>query len=297
MDDLTLPAGRFARFLQGRGLPVERVLAFAGLSTLAVVGTDVLDGADAPFGVAKGLSGYYHVIEGIEDRERPGAYGYYWYKRFDGAQHRTWEAAFRFEYDTLHALRDSAGVVDVWAADLDAEIPYYVMRHHERGSLSAVAGARGWDLPATFVLDVVSGIGTGLSALHGLGRVHRDLNAENVLITDEGGAVIADLGCARALHAPPTGPRTRPDELHWPPEYAESYDTAGVEADVYALGVLIHQMTVGRMPRYLAPGCTAAAPPGRYPKALTVVADACLEHEPRNRPGSVEEALRDVFGG
>ncbi|MFE9287977.1 protein kinase domain-containing protein [Streptomyces olivaceus] len=291
--DLNYPAARFAEFLAGRGLVTRRTIAFAGLSTLAVVDTSASQAA-GDLAVAKGLAGYYHVIDAVEPEQQPGVYGYYWYKRYGSAQHDAWRTAFAFEYATLDSLRGYDCVAQVIDGDLDGDIPYYLMHYYKRGSLAADASGRGWDLPVDFVVRVSQDVALGLGALHARGIVHRDLNAENVLLKEDGGAVIADLGCARALDAPPTEPRRRPDEFHWPPEYAESYDTASVEADIYGLGVLMYQMTVGRMPRHSGPGCAEGARIGRYPAALTTVADACLEYQPKNRPASIEEVLKQL---
>ncbi|SDN00349.1 Protein kinase domain-containing protein [Lentzea albidocapillata subsp. violacea] len=284
--DLNLPAALFTRFLAGCGLEVRRTIAFAGLSTLAVV-----NGPSGAETVAKGLSGYYHVIDAAEPEQAPGVYGYYWYKRFGPEQHELWRKAFAFEFDVLRKLRGADCVAEFVDGDLDAEIPYYLMRYYPRGSLAAAGASCSWDFSSDFVVRSVRDIAEGLASLHGAGVAHRDLNAENVLLKDEAGAVIADLGCARALDAEPTGPHRKADEFHWPPEYADAYDRAGVEADLYSLGVLIHQMTVGRMPRHGGPGCAVGAPTGKFPPVLTALGDACLEYQPHNRPESTHAVL------
>lgn len=293
MVDLNLPTQRFAAYLTDRGVPVHRIIAFAGLSTLAVVDASCRP-TRGETGVAKGLCGYYHVIESLPPEVAPGAYGYYWYKRFGSGQHDAWRAAFQFEYEMLRSLAPHDNWAQVWWGEMEGEIPYYVMRHYKRGSLAAHGAAEGWNLPADRVLRLSKDIATALAALHSVGVVHRDLNAENVLLTDDGGAAVADLGCARRLSAPPTQPRRRADEFHWPPEYAEAYDVAGVEADVYSLGVLMYQMTVGRMPRHGAPPAHCAPRVGRFPAALITLADACVAYEPKDRPQSVKEILADL---
>ncbi|GAA0571991.1 hypothetical protein GCM10010172_65650 [Paractinoplanes ferrugineus] len=290
--DLDLPAAHFARFLGTRGLPVNRTLAFAGLSTLVVVDAAALPDAKDDLAVVKGLSGYYHVIEHTPPELQPGVYGYYWYKRYGPEQHEIWRTAFAFEFGTLTRLSGDPNWVEVWSGDMHAEVPYYVMRHYPRGSLAAHGAAQGWQFPAGFLMRTVTDIATGLATLHGLGVAHRDLNAENVLLTDDGGAVVGDLGCARDLHAARSGPQRKPDEFHWPPEYAEAYDRAGVEADVYSFGVILHQMATGRAPRHGAPPCAGRAASRGLPLELGALADACLEYLPENRPRSMVDVTR-----
>lgn len=291
--DLNLPAQRFARYLAEAGLDVRRTLAFAGLSTLVVVDPAGRAGASG-LGVAKGLSGYYHVIESVPADVEPAVYGYYWYKRFGPAQHDAWRAAFAFEYETLRSLAGHDAWAQVWWGDPAGEIPYYVMPYYERGSLAAVGAAAGWDLPAAQVVKLSTDIARALGALHERGVVHRDLNAENVLLAEDDRAVVADLGCARRLDAVPAGPRRRPDEFHWPPEYADEYDRAGVTADVYSLGVLMYQMATGRMPRHGGPSTGSGAPVGRYPRRFTEAVDACLAYDLKLRPQSVDEILAEL---
>jgi serine/threonine protein kinase len=290
--DLNLPAQRFADYLAGQGLPVRNTIAFAGLSTLTLVDTSGRPGAGG-LGVAKGLSGYYHVIEAAPADVKPGVYGYYWYQRFGSGQHDTWRAAFEFEFATLQSLAGHDNWAHVWWGDMNGAIPYYVMRYYECGSLASLGAAFGWDLPVSLVLSVGTDIARALAALHASGVVHRDLNAENVLLADDGRAVVADLGCARRLDAPPVEPRRRTDEFHWPPEYADAYDVAGVQADVYSLGVLLYQMTVGRMPRHGGPQAASAVHAGRFPRVVTELVDACLAYEPGNRPESVDKILAE----
>jgi serine/threonine protein kinase len=295
VPDYDYAAGRFEKFLAQRGVPVRRTLAFAGLSTLALV--DLAGaGGEPEQAVAKGLSGYYHVIADEEEERRAGVYGYYWYKRFGPKQHAQWRAAFELEYRTLLACRGEAGIVQVLSGDLDGEIPYYLMRYHGRGSLSQEMASAGGKLPVDFALSVVHDVTSGLDALHRNGVAHRDLNSENVLIGESGRAVVADLGCARLLSSGPSGPARRPDEFHWPPEYASDYATAGVEADLYALGVLVFQLVTGRMPRHGGPSCAEAAATGSFPAAIPELADACLEYDPANRPASASEVLARLAG-
>ncbi|MFJ4783644.1 serine/threonine-protein kinase [Streptomyces sp. NPDC088794] len=117
--------------------------------------------------------------------------------------------------------------------------------------LSASEGAR-----------LLTEICEGLAHLHGMGWVHGDLKPDNVLIMADGSARLADFGLAAELtgtHAyiPPLG---TPDYL--PPErWQASLGEQGVQirqsTDIWALGVMIHQVfTAGSSP---FPGATPAA--------------------------------------
>lgn len=96
--------------------------------------------------------------------------------------------------------------------------------------------------------EIMTGIFGGLLHLHQTCRmVHRDLKAENVLLTEMGVPVLADFGLAMRL--PETG------KLHWrcgTPGYLApemlldgGYDT---QVDIYAAGAVLHLMLCGQAP-------------------------------------------------
>ncbi|MGX1268388.1 protein kinase domain-containing protein [Streptomyces phaeoluteigriseus] len=102
----------------------------------------------------------------------------------------------------------------------------------------------------------------GLAHLHELGWVHGDLKPDNVLIMADGSVRLADFGLSVELtgtHAyiPPLG---TPDYL--PPErWQASLGERGVQVrqstDIWALGVMIHQVFTGGASPF--PGATPAA--------------------------------------
>jgi eukaryotic-like serine/threonine-protein kinase len=94
-------------------------------------------------------------------------------------------------------------------------------------------------------------VGRALGAAHARGLVHRDVKPANILITTEGGAKVADFGIARALgdatsrltvtgHVMGTARYLAPEQLR-----DEGIDA---RADVYALGLVLHQCLTGRLP-------------------------------------------------
>ncbi|KAF7323784.1 3'-5' exonuclease domain-containing protein [Mycena kentingensis (nom. inval.)] len=120
---------------------------------------------------------------------------------------------------------------------------------------------------------------TGVEFLHKLKIIHRDIKPENVLLTSDGHAVLADLGLAKAFPNPMCGPEedgpefvdftVDPNATHGAffkpgpndfvteeragtPGYqslAQYYGQAySFEADVWALGLLMHLLVTGTMP-------------------------------------------------
>jgi eukaryotic-like serine/threonine-protein kinase len=104
----------------------------------------------------------------------------------------------------------------------------------------------------------------GLSRAHGLGIVHRDLKPENVMLIQRDGVddfvKILDFGIAKVPMGdlvaqgggPSREPLTQQGMVYGTPEYMAPEQALGEEvdarADLYALGVLMFEMMMGRRP-------------------------------------------------
>jgi tetratricopeptide (TPR) repeat protein len=162
-------------------------------------------------------------------------------------------------------------------------------------------------LPVEDAVRIARQIAEGLAAAHAQGVVHRDLKPANILLDRDGDARISDFGVARSL-ATSGGTRTgsvvgTPDYLS--PEQARG-DTVDARSDLYALGLILHEMLAGALP---FPGGTfAEAVAQRMLRAPTPVTDArpdtpgwlarlvarLLRQRPAHRPQSAE-AVVDIL--
>ncbi|HEU0132425.1 MAG TPA: protein kinase [Mycobacteriales bacterium] len=237
------PTPYFLAQLRRQGVPVREVLSFTGLNTIARLDDDR---------VAKGFFGYYTVLRHIPQRYRPECYGYYWYRELDATAYATWLERFRVEARLLTELRGHPNVIRVDSHDLDAEIPYYVMRFAPGGSLDAHLRrfrARGEHLPLDVVHDFAAQLLDGLQALHDAGYAHRDVTPENVFL-DGDRVLLGDLGYVRRLDGEPEEPAPKDPMFYWPPEFDEAFHVAGPQADVYGFGMVLHRMLTHTLPRF-----------------------------------------------
>ena len=138
-----------------------------------------------------------------------------------------------------------------------------------------------------------------LDAAHRAGVVHRDFKPGNVMLETTAGEVriaVTDFGLSRAYEADETlgeAGHISGTIGYIAPELLQG-GTAGPASDVYALGVVIHEMLTGRRPAS-KPGKNRFLPPSHHleglPRAWDRMVQGCLEMDPARRFQSAGEAL------
>lgn len=138
-------------------------------------------------------------------------------------------------------------VVQVFDQGTDESYVYLAMEYVAGCTLRDVLRERGALQPRA-ALDILEPVLAALGAAHRAGFVHRDMKPENVLIGDDGRVKVADFGLVRAVD---TVTNTTGAVLgtvsYLAPEQIE-HGTADPRVDVYACGVLLHEMLTGAKP-------------------------------------------------
>ncbi|MGW4501384.1 protein kinase domain-containing protein [Micromonospora sp. NPDC004336] len=156
-------------------------------------------------------------------------------------------------------------------------------------------------LPPREAVRVCAEVAAGLAAAHAQGLVHRDVKPENVVLTPTGAKVL-DFGIAAVAGAPEIDFEGR---LLGTPAYLAPERLAAGEvlpaSDVYALGLLLHQVLAGRLPWHgeTQTGMLRAhayAEPGPLPAVDGMPAEVdrlyrrCVAKAPGDRPSAAEAA-------
>jgi serine/threonine protein kinase len=131
----------------------------------------------------------------------------------------------------------------------DQETPFIAMEYVPRGSLRPYVAR----LKLAAFAGVMEGILAGLAHAQSFGIVHRDLKPENIMVTAEGRVKIADFGIAKATQvAAPGAFATASGVIVGTPRYMAPEQILGQEigtwTDMYSLGVMAYEHTVGQVP-------------------------------------------------
>lgn len=162
-------------------------------------------------------------------------------------------AAERFRREARAAARlNHPAIVQVYDLVTDGDGDAIVMEHVAGEPLAALLGDAA--LPPAFAVRLAREIAEGLAHAHAAGFVHRDLKAENVMVTSAGTAKILDFGLAKPL-APlaPNDEGLTADGALLGTYHAMSPEQAGggpvdARSDLFSLGVLLYEMLTGRSP-------------------------------------------------
>jgi serine/threonine-protein kinase len=220
--------------------------------------------------------------------------------------------AARLQHPHVLTIHDS-GVAD--------GLPYYVMPYVDGESLRARL-ARDGARPLGEAVRLLRALADALAYAHERGIVHRDVKPENILLS-RGHPWVADFGIAKALAdaTATTGAFAVPGALTGvgvalgTPAYMapEQLEGAPVDprADLYALGIVAHELLTGRhpyggRPAYATPDERDPVPPpllagtaAPVPGTLATLVRRLLAWRPADRPQSAAEVVHalDAIAG
>ena len=163
-------------------------------------------------------------------------------------------------------------------------------------------------VPLPEALDLARQLAAGLAATHEKGIVHRDLKPENLFVLNGGRLKILDFGVAKLMRPASAGdarrPHTRTGAAVGTVPYMSPEQVRGAPADersdVFAFGVILHEMLAGRSPfvreeevetGYAILNDDPPPLPRGCPKAVSDLVARCLAKDPATRLQSARELL------
>jgi serine/threonine protein kinase len=223
------------------------------------------------------------------------------------------EIRARFKREAkISASIGSSHAVEVLDYGVEAAAPFIVMERLVGEDVHARILREG-TIPVDRALRIAKQVCRALGAAHANGIVHRDLKPENVFLVERDGepefVKVVDFGLSTFVQSDDTR-LTRAGQSVGTPLYMAP-EQAGARAfdarvDVYSLGVLIFEMTTGRLP-FEAPNlqqllvALATQPPRSIrdfrpglPQELDDLVLRFIARDPRVRPKSAAAALAEI---
>jgi eukaryotic-like serine/threonine-protein kinase len=204
-----------------------------------------------------------------------------------------------------------ARVLDV--GRLSSGVPYMVMEYLDGVDLSELIRQRG-ALTATEAVEYVLQALESIAEAHQIGIVHRDLKPANLFLTERPGGAplvkVIDFGISKivtrdkAVKSLTSTSAVFGSPYYMSPEQLQSSKTVDCRSDIWALGVVLHELCAGTPPfdaesvAHLAVSIATTAPPPLRsvrvdaPAELERIILRCLEKDPAQRYQTVAELAR-----
>ncbi len=143
-------------------------------------------------------------------------------------------------------------IIQVYDFDHEGDVYYMVLEYVPGQTLQVklkALNAAGQKLPPAETIQIMATISDAVAYAHQRGMIHRDLKPANVMLNPAGQPILMDFGVAKMLggtHHTATG-----DVIgtvsYMAPEQARG-EHPDERADIYALGVMLFEMTTGQRP-------------------------------------------------
>ena len=210
---------------------------------------------------------------------------------------------FRVEAQAAAGLAHS-NIVNVYDVGEDRGASFIVMELVEGITLKAYIGKKG-RLSVREATSIALQVAAGLEAAHNNGIIHRDIKPQNIIISLDGKAKIADFGIARAATSDTISSSAMGSVHYCAPEQTRG-GYCDAKSDIYAMGVTMFEMLTGRLPfeggttvevalRHLQEDTPS---PRKFASDLPLSTEKivlkCMQKSPDRRYSNMGELIRDL---
>ena len=216
---------------------------------------------------------------------------------------RAFVSKFRVEAQAAAGLAH-ANIVNVYDVGEDRGVSFIVMELVEGITLKSYIAKKG-RLSVREATSIALQVAAGLESAHNNGIIHRDVKPQNIIISMDGKAKIADFGIARAASSD-TITSSAMGSVHYcaPEQTRGGYSDA--KSDIYSMGITMYEMLTGRVPfdgdttvEVALKHLQEEIPnPAQYvteiPYAMQQIVIKCMQKSPDRRYANMGELIRDL---
>jgi serine/threonine protein kinase len=213
---------------------------------------------------------------------------------------------FRHEAITIAGL-NHPNIITIYTVEETDDLHFFVMKYVPGPTLEKVIQRDG-PLPRSVVRAWLTQVGSALGYAHRRGVVHRDVKPGNILLDDEGNAIVTDFGIAKKpQHSTLTHTgMTLGTPAYMSPEQCTSKDVTP-SSDQYSLGIVAYEMLTGAPP-FAGPSLEVmkahverapipiAERRPHCPAELVEAVERMLEKDPASRWPNLEEMIAALGG-
>jgi serine/threonine protein kinase len=216
---------------------------------------------------------------------------------------------FEQEYNAASQL-NHPNIVRALDYGTEGSVPYLVMEFVEGESLGQKLQREKY-ISEKESVRLIAQVAQGLYRAHKDKLIHRDVKPDNILVSPDGTAKLADLGLVKEVEADLNLTRTGRG-LGTPhfmaPEQFKNAKNVDPRCDIYSLGATLYMMVTGEMPfhssgpleAYMRKIENKITPPRQLVPALSERLDWAIRRamsaDPDQRPGSCREFVEDLTG-
>ena len=154
----------------------------------------------------------------------------------------------RFSREAAALARlDHPNIVRFYAAEQDGVLNFIVMDYVSGSNLQRRISQAGGPLPLSETTTLLHQIGPALHYAHTMGFIHRDIKPGNIMLREDGTALLSDFGAAKVLENSTLATLTVGTPAYMSPEQILGRDPQP-QSDIYSFGIVLYEMLVGRRP-------------------------------------------------